>query len=124
MNRTLRLAAPMALAMSLSACLGGLLGGGAKTPPWLLTLTPQTPAPESISRTAGAGEAVTIEVPVIPKEVRTTRVPVHSGPIAIANGSGQGSILVRIPKGTKPGDHLLAVALEGVIDGEPRTDRR
>lgn len=84
MNRTLRLAAPMALAMSLSACLGGLLGGGAKTPPWLLTLTPQTPAPESISRTAGAGEAVTIEVPVIPKEVRTTRVPVHSGPIAIA----------------------------------------
>jgi cholesterol transport system auxiliary component len=27
---------------------------------------------------------VTIATPVIPKEIRTTRVPVHSGPIAIA----------------------------------------
>ena len=83
MIRMLRVAAPIALALSLSAC-GSLLGGGAKTPPWLLTLTPQAPAPESVSRTAGPGEAVTIDVPVIPKEIRTTRMPVHSGPIAIA----------------------------------------
>lgn len=82
MIRKLRVPATLALGLSLTACMG-LLGGG-KTPPWLLTLTPQAPAPESISRTAGAGEAVTIDVPVIPKEVRTTRVPVHSGPIAIA----------------------------------------
>ena len=74
---------PVALALSLSACLGGLLGG-AKTPPWLLTLTPQAPAPASIARTAGPGEAVTIESPVVPKEIRANRVPVHSGPIAIA----------------------------------------
>jgi cholesterol transport system auxiliary component len=60
-----------------------LLGGG-KTPPWLLTLTPQAPAPANIARTAGPGEAVTIEAPVVPKEIRTNRVPVHSGPIAIA----------------------------------------
>lgn len=78
-----RLAAPIALALSLGAC-AGLLGGGGKTPPWLLTLTPQAPAPESITRTAGPGEAVTIEAPVIPKEIRTNRMPVHSGPIAIA----------------------------------------
>lgn len=84
MSRTLRVAAPIALALSLTACMGGLLGGGAKTPPWLLTLTPQAPAPESVARTAGPGEAVTIAVPVIPKEIRTTRMPVHSGPIAIA----------------------------------------
>jgi cholesterol transport system auxiliary component len=64
--------------------MGGLLGGGGKAPPWLLTLTPQATAPESIARTAGPGEAVTIAIPVIPKEVRTTRMPVHSGPIAIA----------------------------------------
>jgi cholesterol transport system auxiliary component len=64
--------------------MGGLLGGGAKAPPWLLTLTPQAPAPENIARTAGPGEAVTIEAPVIPKEIRTNRMPVHSGPIAIA----------------------------------------
>jgi cholesterol transport system auxiliary component len=84
MSPTLRLAAPIALALTLSACMGGLLGGGAKTPPWLLTLTPQAPAPENIARTAGPGEAVTIEAPVIPKEIRTNRVPVHEGPIAIA----------------------------------------
>jgi len=83
MIKALRLTVPVALALSLSACLGGLLGG-AKTPPWLLTLTPQAPAPETISRTAGPGEAVTIELPVVPKEIRVTRVPVHSGPIAIA----------------------------------------
>jgi cholesterol transport system auxiliary component len=80
----LRIAAPLALALTLSACLGSLLGGGGKAPPWLLTLTPQAPAPASIARTAGPGQAVTIEAPIIPKEVRTNRVPVHSGPIAIA----------------------------------------
>jgi cholesterol transport system auxiliary component len=84
MNRKLRVAAPIALALGLTACMGGLLGGGAETPPWLLTLTPQAPAPDSFVRTAGPGEAVTIATPVIPKEIRTTRVPVHSGPIAIA----------------------------------------
>lgn len=84
MSPMLRLAAPVALALTLSACLGGLLGGGGKTPPWLLTLTPQAPAPGSIARTAGPGEAVTIELPVVPREIRTNRVPVHSGPIAIA----------------------------------------
>jgi cholesterol transport system auxiliary component len=83
MSRMLRLAAPMALALSLGAC-AGLLGGGGKTPPWLLTLTPQAPAPGNIARSAGPGEAVTIDTPVIPKEIRTNRVPVHSGPIAIA----------------------------------------
>ena len=79
-----RLAAPVALALTLSACMGGLLGGGGKTPPWLLTLTPQAPAPATIARSAGPGQAVTIEAPVVPKEIRVNRVPVHSGPIAIA----------------------------------------
>ena len=83
MSPMLRLAAPVALALSLCSC-AGLLGGGGKTPPWLLTLTPQAPAPGNIARTAGPGEAVTIELPVVPKEIRTNRVPVHSGPIAIA----------------------------------------
>jgi cholesterol transport system auxiliary component len=84
MSPMLRLSAPVALALAVSACMGGLLGGGAKTPPWLLTLTPQAPAPGDIARTAGPGDAVTIELPVVPKEIRTNRVPVHSGPIAIA----------------------------------------
>ena len=84
MSRMLRVSASVALALSVSACMGGLLGGGGKTPPWLLTLTPQAPAPESIARTAGPGESITIDTPVIPREIRTTRVPVHEGPIAIA----------------------------------------
>lgn len=84
MSQMLRLVAPVALALALTACMGGLLGGGAKTPPWLLTLTPQAPAPASIARTAGPGEAVTIDLPVVPREIRNNRVPVHSGPIAIA----------------------------------------
>ena len=83
MSPTLRFSAPVAFALLVSAC-GGLFGGGAKAPPWLLTLTPQAPAPDSIARTAGPGEAVTIDTPVVPKEIRTNRVPVHSGPIAIA----------------------------------------
>lgn len=83
MSRRLRVSATVALALSLAAC-AGLLGGGGKAPPWLLTLTPQAPAPAEINRTAAPGQAVTIDTPVIPKEIRTTRVPVHSGPIAIA----------------------------------------
>ncbi|HET9352702.1 MAG TPA: ABC-type transport auxiliary lipoprotein family protein [Sphingomicrobium sp.] len=84
MSPMLRVAAPVALALSLAACMGGLLGGGGKTPPWLLTLTPQAPAPGAIARTAGPGEAVTIETPVVPKEIRVNRVQLHEGPIAIA----------------------------------------
>ena len=83
MSPMLRLSAPVALALAVSAC-AGLLGGGGKPPPWLLTLTPQAPAPGSIARTAGPGEAVTIELPVVPKEIRVNRLPVHEGPIAIA----------------------------------------
>ena len=44
----LRVTAPVAIALALGGCsLGGLLGGG-KAPPWLLTLTPEAPAPASL----------------------------------------------------------------------------
>lgn len=80
MNLFLRLAAPLALGIAVSGCsLGGLLGGG-KAPTTLLTFTPEAPDPGQIARTAGAGQAVTISVPVISKELRTTRVPVQIGP--------------------------------------------
>ncbi len=80
MKPMLRLAGPMALALAVSGCsLGGLMGGGAKTPPTLLSLTPQAPLPADSTRSASAGEAVTIAIPVIGKELRTVRVPAQVG---------------------------------------------
>jgi cholesterol transport system auxiliary component len=72
----------VAVAMSLSAC--ALMGGGPKPPPTLLTLTPSAAAPESVARSANAGETVTIETPVIPRELRSVRVPAQIGPTAVA----------------------------------------
>ena len=66
---------------ALAACsLGGLMGGGAKPPTTLQTLTTEAPDPGSIARTAAAGKAVTMAVPVIPKELNTVRVPVQISP--------------------------------------------
>ncbi len=75
------LVAPMLVAamISLTACFGGK-----KIPPTLLTLTSSAPAPASISRVAAPGEAITIDVPVISKELASTRVPALVGPTAVA----------------------------------------
>ena len=62
--------------LSLAACFGGK-----KIPPTLLTLTSEAPAPASVSRTAAPGEAITIDVPVVPKELASTRVPAQVGAI-------------------------------------------
>jgi cholesterol transport system auxiliary component len=78
----LRVTAAAALALSLGAC--ALLGGGPKPPPYLLTLAPSAAMPASVNRSANAGEAVTIETPVIPKELRGVRVPAFAGPTAVA----------------------------------------
>jgi len=75
MNRLMSVLAASAL---LSACsVSGLLGGGAKAPPSLQTLTPEAPDPGATTRTAAAGQAITVAVPVVPKELRTVRVPVQ-----------------------------------------------
>lgn len=69
----------VAASLSLAACFGGT-----KVPPTLLTLTSLAPAPASIVRAAAPGEALTINVPVIPKELNTTRIPALVGPTAVA----------------------------------------
>ena len=71
MMRITRLSVALLGALTLSAC----LGGGKKVPPTLLTLTSAAPAPTSVSRAAALGQTITIDVPVIPKELSTTRVP-------------------------------------------------
>jgi cholesterol transport system auxiliary component len=82
MKMIVRVTLASAIALSLSGC--ALLGGGAKTPPTLLTLQTTAPAPASVARSANAGETVTIQAPVIPKELRGVRVPAQVGPTAIA----------------------------------------
>ena len=66
-------------AIGLASCFGGK-----KVPPTLLTLTSSAPAPASVSRASAPGEAITIDVPVVPKEIATTRVPALVGPTAVA----------------------------------------
>lgn len=84
MKLPLRLALPIALATALNACsLGGLMGGG-KAPPTLLTLTAEAPMPSDASRSSSAGEAVTIALPIVAKEIRTIRVPARVSPTEIA----------------------------------------
>lgn len=84
MKPLLKLAAPLALALSVGACsLGGLLGGGGKPPPVLFTLTPETPAPADAVRSALAGQAVTIQVPETPSELKVLRVPVQVSPTEV-----------------------------------------
>ena len=77
-----RVTVAVAVALSLGGC--ALLGGGPKPPPYLLTLAPSAPAPQSVVRSANAGQAVTIETPIIPKELRGVPVPAKEGPTAIA----------------------------------------
>ena len=72
------------LILALATVSQGGCFGGAKVPPTLLTLTSAAPAPASIARTAAPGEALTIDVPVIPKSLNTTRVPALVGPTAVA----------------------------------------
>lgn len=77
--RIARLALIALVPLALTACLGGK-----KVPPQLLTLSSEAPAPGNVTRSAAAGESVTIAVPVIPKELNTTRVPAQVGPTAVA----------------------------------------
>jgi cholesterol transport system auxiliary component len=84
MKSLLKLAAPVALALAAGACsLGGLLGGGGKPPPVLFTLTPEAPAPADVVRSSSAEQAVTIEVPETPTELKVLRVPVQVAPTEV-----------------------------------------
>lgn len=81
MKLILKTFACLALGCALGACsLGGLLGGGGKSPTYLVTLSPEAPDPGQIARTAAAGQTVSISVPSTAKELRTVRVPVQVNP--------------------------------------------
>ena len=73
-----QLTAPLA-ALALVGCFGG-----AKVPPVLLTLSPETAALAQVNRSASAGDAITVEVPITPKELKSVRVPAQVGATSVA----------------------------------------
>jgi len=81
MTPVMRMMSAAAIATSLAGCsIGGLLGGGGKAPTVLQTLTPEAPDPGAVTRTAAAGQSVTVAVPLTSKELHTVRVPVQVSP--------------------------------------------
>jgi cholesterol transport system auxiliary component len=74
MNRTLpAFGLAFAGALALSGCFGG------KAPDFYMALTPAQPLPAQAARTAADGEAITVVVPTIARELSTQRVPVRTG---------------------------------------------
>lgn len=72
-------------AFALAAC--GFLSacfGGAKVPATLMTLSPAQARAAAATRTAGEGQAITVVVPTVPRELATLRVPVHESELAVA----------------------------------------
>ena len=90
MSPVIRILAAATLAAMAGGCsISGLLGGGgAKAPATLQTLTSDAPDPGPGTRTAAAGQSVTISVPLVPKELRTTRVPVQVTPTDVQYVTG------------------------------------
>jgi cholesterol transport system auxiliary component len=74
----LRCAAVPALALMAAGCLGG-----GSAPAELLTLTPSQTLPAGTARSAGAGEAIAVLTPSVPRAVNTRRIPVYVDPITI-----------------------------------------
>jgi cholesterol transport system auxiliary component len=73
-----------ALFVSLATLALGACSLGGKLPPSLLNLTAAERLPADTARTVGAGEAITVSVPIVPQAISSTRVPVISGDTAIA----------------------------------------
>jgi len=78
MRVLLKAASVIALASAVGGC--ALMGGGAKAPASLVTLTPEAQEPSQIARTAAAGQSVTIANPTVGRELSTVRVPVQVTP--------------------------------------------
>lgn len=79
MMRIARLSLIVLATLPLVACFGG-----AKAPSSMFTLTSSATEPSAIDRSASPGNSIIIDVPVIPKELATTRVPAIAGSTAIA----------------------------------------
>lgn len=75
-----RVALVSAFALTLGAC----VSFGAKTPPTMLVLTADNVVAGGTARSAGAGEALVILAPEVPRKLDTNRVPVQIDNSSIA----------------------------------------
>jgi cholesterol transport system auxiliary component len=73
-----------AVALALFVALGGCVKLGGKAPSLLLTLTPSQMLAANEARSVGAGDAISITVPVAPQALATNRIAVTDGSVAIA----------------------------------------
>ncbi len=71
------------LALAAALAVSGCLSFGPKVPPTLMRLTSDAQITAS-SRTASAGEAITVVPPSAPAELNTPRVPVRTGATQVA----------------------------------------
>ena len=65
--------------IALSGCFGG-----AKAPDTLMTLNPAQMRPAATTRNAAEGEAITVVVPTVPRELQSLRVPVHETELGVS----------------------------------------
>jgi len=72
------------IGLAAAFALTGCFSFGGKVPETLLRLTPSTAVAANTGRTAAASEAITVVEPTVPQELRTPRVPVRTGGIAVA----------------------------------------
>ena len=72
------------LVLAAALALSGCFSFGSKPPPVLMRLTATEARTTGTSRTAGAGDAITVVVPTVPQELRTMRVPVRTGGIGVS----------------------------------------
>ena len=72
------------LAAAAALALSGCFSFGAKPPPTLMTLSSAQSRDAGATRTAGAGETITVVPPQTARELQTVRVPVHESEIAVA----------------------------------------
>ncbi len=83
------------LVLAAALAVSGCLSFGPKVPPVLRRLTSDAQITAS-SRTASAGEAITVDPPTAPAELNTPRVPVRTGATQVAqrlNTQGAGGII-------------------------------
>lgn len=66
-------------ALALSGCFGG-----AKVPDTLMTLNAAQARTAATTRSAAEGEAITVVVPTVPRELQTLRVPVHETELGVS----------------------------------------